>query len=150
MKSWNSAHIWKDKGWSILYALAHSILRKLKKADFEDNKDITSKEWFASVEGEKVKCIQHWLGDQDFWFCHWIAESENQIHEKLEAIGADKLFLTMTQEMSVYATSDEPDKKLYSQQWRQQEKSNVENVSSFQNYVASFLASIQFKSLWQR
>ena len=54
-----------------------------KKAYFEDNKDITSREWFASVEGEKVKCIQHWLGDQDFWFCHWIAESENQIHEKL-------------------------------------------------------------------
>jgi|TARA_A100001015_G_scaffold53699_1_gene58877 hypothetical protein len=85
-----------------------------KKAYFEDNKDITSKEWFASVEGEKVKCIQHWLGDQDFWFCHWIAESENQIHEKLEAIGADKLFLTMAQEMGVYATSDEPNKKLYS------------------------------------
>ncbi len=39
-----------------------------KTAYFEDNKDITSKEWFASVEGEKVKCIQHWLGDQDFGF----------------------------------------------------------------------------------
>ena len=85
-----------------------------KKAYFEDNKDITSKKWFASVEGKKVKCIQHWLGDQDFWFCHWIAESENQIHEKLESIGADKLFLTMAQEMKVYATADEPDKKLYS------------------------------------
>ena len=84
-----------------------------KKAYFEDNKDITSKEWFASVEGEKVKCIQHWLGDQDFWFCHWIAESENQIHEKLEAIGADKLFLTLPQEMKVYATVEEPDRKLY-------------------------------------
>lgn len=81
---------------------------------FLNNKDITSKEWLALVDGKKVKCIQHWLGDQDFWFCHWIAESENQIHEKLEAIGADKLFLTMAQEMSVYATSDEPDKKLYS------------------------------------
>ena len=67
------------------------------------------------IGSEKIKCIQHWLGDKDFWFCHWIAESENQIHEKLEAIGADKLFLTMAQEMSVYATSDEPDKKLYSQ-----------------------------------
>ena len=51
---------------------------------------------------------------QDFWFCHWIAESENQIHEKLEVIGADKLFLTVPQEMKVYATVEEPDKKLYS------------------------------------
>ena len=49
-----------------------------------------------------------------FWLCHWIAESESQIHEKLEAIGADKLFLTMPQEMKFYATVEEPDKKLYS------------------------------------
>ena len=84
-----------------------------KKAYFEDNKDITSGEWFASVEGEKVKCIQHWLGNQDFWFCHWIAESEDQIHEKLEAIGADKLVLITPLEIEVYATSE--DKKLYSE-----------------------------------
>ncbi len=85
-----------------------------KKAYFENNKDITSREWFASVEGYKVKCIQHWLGDQYFWFCHWIAESENQIHEKLEARGADKLFLTMPQEMKVYATEEKPGKRLSS------------------------------------
>ena len=48
-----------------------------------------------------------------FWFCYWIAESGSQIHEKLESTGADKLFFTMPQEMKVYATADEPDKKLY-------------------------------------
>ena len=85
-----------------------------KKTYFEDNKDITSREWFTSVEGEKVKCIQHWLGDQDFRLCHWIAESENQIHEKLEAIGADKLFLTLAQKMKVYADAEEAYKKLFS------------------------------------
>ena len=85
-----------------------------KKTYFEDNKDITSREWFTSVEGEKVKCIQHWLGDQDFWLCHWIAESEKQIHEKLETIGADKLFLTLAQEMKIYADAEEAYKKLFS------------------------------------
>ena len=90
------------------------IQRKQKNTYCEDNKDITSREWFASVEGEKVKCIQQWLGDQDFWFYHWISESENQIHEKLEAIGADKLFLTMPKEMKVYAIAEEPDKTLHS------------------------------------
>ena len=39
---------------------------------------------------------------------------ENQIHEKLEATGANELFLTMAQEMKVYSTADAPDKKLYS------------------------------------
>jgi len=85
-----------------------------KKAYFEDNEDITSKQWFASVEGERVKCLQHWLGNQDFWFCLWLAESENQVYQKFKAKRAGKLFLTMAQEMSVYATSDEPDKKHYS------------------------------------
>ena len=61
--------------------------------------------WFPSLEGDKVKCIQHWLSYQDFWFCSWIAESDNQIHEKLEAIGARNLFLKMPQEMKVYATA---------------------------------------------
>ena len=48
-----------------------------------------------------------------FLFCHWIADSENLIHDKLEAGKADKLFLTMAQEMSFYATAEEPDKQLY-------------------------------------
>ena len=89
------------------------VSEETRKAYFEDNKDVTTKQWFGSVEGEKVKCLQHWLGEQDFWFCHWIAESEALIHERLEAIGADRFFITMAQEMRVYATSDDPDKKIY-------------------------------------
>ena len=62
------------------------------------------------IDSEKVKCIQHWLGDKDFWFCHWIALSESQSQEKLEAIGADKLFLTIPQESEVYAIAEQTDK----------------------------------------
>ncbi len=36
-----------------------------------------------------------------FLFCHWNAESENQIYKKLGALGADKLLLTTAQEMIV-------------------------------------------------
>ena len=67
----------------------HISSYETKKAYFENNKDITSREWFASAEKEKVKCIQHWLGDQDFWLCHWIAESENKIHEKLYSVASN-------------------------------------------------------------
>ena len=48
---------------SICTHLFHS--EKTKKSYFEDNKDITSREWLASVEGDKVKCIQHWFEDQE-------------------------------------------------------------------------------------
>ena len=49
------------------FSCTHSFhSEETKKSYFEDNKDITSREWFASVEVEKVKCIQHWLEDQEF------------------------------------------------------------------------------------
>ena len=88
---------------------------KAKKAYFEYNNYITSKHWFNSVKREKVKCVQHWLEDQDFLFCHWIADSENLIHDKLDAVKADKLFLTMAQEVSIYAIAQEPDDQML---WR--------------------------------
>ena len=56
---------------------------------------------------------QHQLGDLGFWFCHWILGTENQIHEKLKAKGADKLLLTQAKKMEVYVTADEGIKKLY-------------------------------------
>ena len=46
------------------FICTHSLhSEKPKKSYFKDNKDITSRECLASVEGEKVKCIQHWLED---------------------------------------------------------------------------------------
>ena len=36
-------------------------------------KGISSTDWFASGEGENAECIQNWLGEEDFWFCHWVA-----------------------------------------------------------------------------
>ena len=86
----------------------------INKASFDENKDINSRECFASVEAEKVKCFRHLLEDQDFWFCQWIAKSENQIHEKLKAGLSDKLLLAMPQEMKIYASAIELGKKVYS------------------------------------
>ena len=92
--------------------LFHS--EETKKSYFGDNKDITSREWLASVEGDKVKCIQHRFEDQEILVLsldRWKWKSNSQ---KIEAIGADKLFLTMPQEMKVYATAEEPDIRLSS------------------------------------
>ena len=47
-------------------------------------------------------------------FYQWVADSEDQIHDKLETTGAGKLFLTMKQEIKDFATAEEPNKKLQS------------------------------------
>ena len=60
-----------------------------------------------------VKCTQSWLCDDDFWFCHWEADHEDLIHQKLTEVGADGLFFTMLQEMKFYSNSSMGDQKMY-------------------------------------
>ena len=75
-----------------------------RKKYFEGSKGVSVKEWFENTQNEKVKCLQTWLGDEDFWFCHWEAESEDDIHEVLAKIGADKFIITLANEMQRYVT----------------------------------------------
>ena len=44
---------------------------------------------------ERARVVQVFIGKADFFFCHWYAESEQVIIDKLESIGADDLFITM-------------------------------------------------------
>ena len=71
-----------------------------------------SRDWFnATNDEDNVKCVSTWIGEQDFWFCHWTAESEDLIHKKLEDLRGDKLFYTLAQNEEFYYHT-EPDKIL--------------------------------------
>lgn len=76
----------------------------------------TEKEWAAYGDSlPRAKCRQEWLGTDEFFFCHWQAESEEDIHAELADIGLDKLINTVCYEMyrftSFYRNSD--DKRVY-------------------------------------
>jgi hypothetical protein len=80
-----------------------------KKQFFAFHKGKKSADWFKPINNEdSVQCLSTWIGDQDFWFCHWFAESEDLIHKKLETLKGDKLFYTMAQEMNSFITSSKP------------------------------------------
>ena len=76
-------------------------------------KGISSTDWFASGEGEKAECIQNWLGEEDFWFCHWVAESDDDILELLEKNGAGQFFNTLPVEMRYYISQEKPTDTCY-------------------------------------
>ena len=76
-------------------------------------KGISSTDWFASGEGEKAECIQNWLGEEDFWFCHWVAESDDDILELLEKNGAGQFFNTLPVEMQYYISKEKPTDTCY-------------------------------------
>ena len=75
-----------------------------RKKYFEQSKGVSVKEWFENTKNEKVKCLQTWLGDEDFWFCHWEAESEDDLHEFLEESASNELIVTLAQEMKYFAS----------------------------------------------
>ena len=48
---------------------------------------------------ENAVLIQHWMGSSDFFFCHWISDSEDAILDLLTADGSAERFNTMYSEM---------------------------------------------------
>ena len=41
--------------------------------------EMTDAEFFAGLKTEKAETLQHWMGKDDFFFCHWYAEDEQSI-----------------------------------------------------------------------
>ncbi len=54
-------------------------------------------------------CLQVFNSDSDFFFCHWVARSEQDIQTTLDDVGMDKFFITMATEIiGVIDNKDEP------------------------------------------
>ena len=66
---------------------------------------ITDKDFFSTYKTDKAECLQHWMGNSEFFFCHWVAESEDAIHEALELAGDADLILTVPYETPRYISS---------------------------------------------
>ena len=59
-------------------------------------------EWFENVpKKENAQLHQLFIGKEDFFFCHWYAESENAIIETLSEAGADQYMITMATEVGI-------------------------------------------------
>ena len=56
-------------------------------SEADNNWHPTDREFFELFTSEKAYVVQHWRGRDDFFFCHWIAESEDDILELLYKIG---------------------------------------------------------------
>ena len=68
--------------------------------------EMTDKEFFAGLKSEKAETLQHWMGKDDFFFCHWYAEDEQSIIDVLEQTGFNDIIVTMPNEMQRYVSSD--------------------------------------------
>ena len=89
------------------FMCTHTFLSDEAKKTFEDaSLDMTDRDMFASVKTEKAEMLGHWRGEEDFFFCHWYAESEDDILENLEKVGFNSLMNTLPNEMFLYVSAD--------------------------------------------
>jgi hypothetical protein len=72
----------------------------------------TQREWAEAWTFEKCQCVATWVGDDDFFFCHWLAESDQDVHEALTSMGLDEFIFTACYEapmhIDVNFLSDKP------------------------------------------
>ena len=74
---------------------------KIKKEYYRSIKSRKNNDWFAEINNpdhplhDKAKVFQVFIGREEFFFCHWYAESEQVILEKLTSLGADEVIITM-------------------------------------------------------
>ena len=74
---------------------------------------LTDRQFFEKLDGAKSRVLQHWRGSEDFFFCHWEAETEADIHDLLEDAGMASNMVTMPQEMHRFVTTyDITDEKM--------------------------------------
>ena len=70
-----------------------------RKIVIENTKGMTDHDFFTALKSDKAETLQHWMGKEDFFFCHWYAESEDAIFESLEKASFNSLMMTLPNEM---------------------------------------------------
>ena len=72
----------------------------------------TELQWAVQAVGEYAQCMQTWVGNDDFLYCHWVSESEEDVYKQLHAFELEEKVVNsraseMHQFMPAYRASDE-------------------------------------------
>ena len=82
----------------------------------------TEREWGEALNGKYARCMQTWLSNEEFFYCHWIAKSEQDVFRQLEEfnLGDNRLNIMVHEVhefLSVYRNTDQlrnfPDDGMY-------------------------------------
>ena len=82
------------------FIATHTFVSENAESDFfELCKGMSSQEFMEGSRNENAVLIQYWMRSSDFFFCHWISDSEDAILDLLTADGSAERFNTMCSEM---------------------------------------------------
>ena len=77
----------------------------------------TEYEWAERASsGEHAKCVQTWCGNEEFFYCHWIAKSEWDVYLQLEEFNLEGVVVnSMIQEVHQFMSSYRNSKEILRQ-----------------------------------
>ena len=85
-----------------------------KKRPPEERK--TEEEWAESAVGTYARCMQVWIGNDEFCYCHWIAASEQDIYKQLDEWNLEgKILSSMAHEIHQYMSAYRKSKDILQQ-----------------------------------
>ena len=73
----------------------------------EMNSKMSEEEFFSALKTDKAETLQHWMGTDDFFFCHWLATDEDAIFATLDQYGLNDLIVTLPHQTQRYIHKDQ-------------------------------------------
>ena len=95
------------------YMCTHSFIsEESRKTFFEATGRLTDREFLTGsandpFQSNEAEMIQHWMGKDDFFFCHWLATDEDAIFATLEQYGLNDLIVTLPHQTQRYIHKDQ-------------------------------------------
>ena len=88
------------------------LLDEAQRMYIDFTKGLTHAEIVEFTKNGKAEMLAQRMGKDDFFYCHWLAESEDDIRAILKDLEIDKMVVTSVNEMSRYATSQDMNLKV--------------------------------------
>ena len=67
---------------------------------------MTDRQLFDGMQTDRAELLANWMGKEDFFYCHWFAESDDAIFEALDQLGLNEVMVSMPNEMQRYVRHD--------------------------------------------
>ena len=68
--------------------------------------ELTDRQTFEGLKTEKAEMPAHWRGEEEFFFCHRYAETDNDIYAAPEAAGFNDLMYALPNEMQLFLSAE--------------------------------------------
>ena len=98
------------------FLCTHTFNSKDAEQAFDDAAaGLTGEQMFSMLKNERAEMIAHWRGEDEFFYCHWYAESGDAIIDTLDSLGFGELMMTLPNEMKMFVDVNSDLTKTYAE-----------------------------------